>query len=167
MRGPKPKSTQALIATGSRRARGRKDPPATMGIPKKPPVVAADAVASQQWKLVSRELHKMGVLATVDVGVLSGYCLCWAQYMECQEWIKANGKVVVYRDDKGNVKGSGAAAHVTLSLKFLDQIRRLGEILGLAPVARARLSMGGSNQAADEMEAFIASKPRPELRIVE
>jgi P27 family predicted phage terminase small subunit len=67
--------------------------------PKAPAAPAGlSKVAAAEWRRVVPELERAGVLATIDRGVLTGYCTAWAHMMEAEAALKTAGVVHLNRE---------------------------------------------------------------------
>ena len=138
-RGPKPKPTRLKVLEGNpgKRRLNRKEQKPERGIPPCPGWLCAEA--KREWRRISPELHRLGLLTLVDLGVLAGYCQAWARWAEAERFIEENGSTMTLRDDKGNVKWVQAVPQVAIGVKMLEKVRQFGAELGLSPSSRTRL----------------------------
>jgi P27 family predicted phage terminase small subunit len=103
----------------------------TVGRPRMPGNLAAEAQA--EWRRVVPELEKIGLLATIDRGVLIRYCAAWADWCELNGLLQQSGKLL-----------KGPRGHLVRNpLWFMKQdaeqtTTELGRQLGLTPAARLR-----------------------------
>ena len=103
----------------------------TIARPSMPRTLSAEARA--EWRRIVPELERIGILATIDRGVLMRYCESWADWLELQALLRQSGKLL-----------KGARGHfVRNPLWFMKQdaeqtLIELGRQLGLTPVARLR-----------------------------
>lgn len=74
--------------------------------PKAPAIPAGlSAAAGAEWRRVTKELERAGVLADVDRGVLTAYVTAWAHMMEAEKLLRTDGVVIESkRGDTGPVK---------------------------------------------------------------
>ncbi len=74
--------------------------------PKAPAMVKGlSAAAGAEWRRVTKELERAGVLADVDRGVLVAYVTAWAHMMEAEALLRKDGVVIASkRGDTGPVK---------------------------------------------------------------
>lgn len=74
--------------------------------PKAPaPPGGLSAAAGAEWRRVTKELARAGVLADVDRGVLTAYVTAWAHMMEAEAILRKEGVVIESkRGDTGPVK---------------------------------------------------------------
>src|SRR5262245_50932234 len=80
-RGPAPTPTSVLEARGSWRAKTRAgEPRLPTERPSGPAWLSKEAQA--EWRRVTRELLRMGVLAKADRAMLAEYCEAWSELVE-------------------------------------------------------------------------------------
>ncbi len=92
-----------------------------------------DGEAAAEWDRIVPEIEAMGLLATLDRGILVRYCRGWADWCELDEKLRATGMLVKGRGD-GLVRNP-------LSMMRSDieaTLRELGKQLGLTPASRLR-----------------------------
>ena len=148
-RGPKPKPTKLKILQGNpgKRPLNRREPQPHRGIPPCPAWLAP--AAKTEWRRIAPELHRLGLLATVDLGVLSGYCQAWARWAEAEKFLEEHGTTMTLRNDKGEIRWVQAVPQVGIAVKMLEKVRQFGAELGLSPSSGTRL----------EAEALPSPKP--------
>lgn len=66
--------------------------------PKAPAMPALSKLAAAEWRRVTKELERAGVLAEVDRGVLVAYCTAWAHMMEAETQLRRDGITVLSRE---------------------------------------------------------------------
>ena len=89
--------------------------------------------AQAEWQRIVPELEAMGLLTTVDRGVLMRYCQAWADWLTANEKLAASGMLIRGRRD--------ALVRNPLWLLRNDAeavLSDLGKQLGLTPAARLR-----------------------------
>lgn len=89
LRGMKPLRDEATGKKVRRLILAPKAPAAPAGLSK---------VAAAEWRRVVPELERAGVLATIDRGVLVGYCTAYAHMMEAEVALKTSGVVHLNRE---------------------------------------------------------------------
>ena len=129
----RPRKIQLVHSDTSHRPK-RPTAPASGDLPKCPKQLSK--LARKKWRAIVKAKADDGTICNLDEGMLAGYCQALADYLECQEFIAANGNVIVMRDDKGAVKWVQADPHVSMARNNLEKVRQLGEQLGLSPKAR-------------------------------
>jgi P27 family predicted phage terminase small subunit len=155
-RGPPPTPTAVLKMRGSRRANNRAGEPAPPAeIPPRPAWLLPAAV--EEWDRITPHLARLGILATIDLGVLATYCQCFAHWRAAEEWMQANGTVAVMRDDKGSIKWTAPVPQFAIAQKALEKMMRAAAELGLSAASRARLSVKPPGSEDTEEEQRIAA----------
>lgn len=119
-------------------------PQPAKGIPAAPTWLTAEAKA--EWKRVTPELERLGMLAFLDRAVLTIYCDSWSQFVAATKTLRKEEAVV---DDK---------AHTGVKKHPAWMIRRQAA----AEVMAAADKMGLSKSARDRMKA-----PEADVRGVE
>jgi P27 family predicted phage terminase small subunit len=103
----------------------------TIARPAMPRTLPAEAKA--EWRRVVPELESIGILATIDRGVLIRYCTAWADWCELARLLERSGKLI--KGQKGNLVRNP----LWLMKRDAEQaIAELARQLGLTPAARLR-----------------------------
>ncbi len=141
MRGRKPKPFALKVLQGNPGHQSLNDnaPQFPGGIGPCPKWMTKEAKA--EWRRIVKELDGLGLLARVDRDSLAAYCVCLVQWRECMDFVEKNGKVIVFRNDKGEIKYTQTAPQAVLAMKLLDQLKSIGSEFGLSPLSRGRLSV--------------------------
>lgn len=108
--------------------------------------------AAAEWQRVVPEIEAMGLLATLDRGVLVRYCRGWADWCELDEKLQANGMIVKGRRDslvRNPLWMMRSDIEVTLEA--------LGKQLGLTPAARLRAGVKHEEPEADDSKARVTA----------
>jgi phage terminase small subunit len=132
-RGPQPTPTKILAARGSWRAKVRHDDlelPA--GTPRKPAWLKGEA--AKEWKRVTAELSKAGVLADIDQTALAQYCAYWAMWLE---------------------EYSATVPNPQLMKDYYTACTKLAREFGLTPSSRVGLKAEKPQKADDSKERFF------------
>ena len=150
-RGPKPTPSAALRLVGSRELEKRRDEPKpVLGVPLPPTWLSREALA--EWRRVTPELTRVGVLAQIDRAILVGYCQSWSDYYESLKSVRESG--VTFTTPGGNV-----VKHPNVSI--LNESRtaflRFAQELGLSPSARARLN-SAPKCGGDPLGEFVSRR---------
>ena len=137
-RGPQPTPTKILKMRGSWRAKINPDEPQPQAKkPTRPKWLNAEAV--KVWVNLTRKLFRMGVLTDVDGNALARYCMLFARWRTCEEFLEKHGQTRVVKDDSGKAVDIKTFPQVTIAGSLADQLLRLEQQFGLTPSARARL----------------------------
>jgi P27 family predicted phage terminase small subunit len=89
--------------------------------------------ARAEWNRIVPELEAMGVLVTIDRGVLIRYCTAWADWVDLEGLLQKSGRLV--RGQKGNLVRNPVSL---LRRDAEETLIELGRQLGLTPMARLR-----------------------------
>lgn len=107
--------------------------------------------AQAEWQRIVPELEAMGLLTTVDRGVLMRYCQAWADWVTANEKLAASGMLIRGRRD--------ALVRNPLWLLRNDAeavLSDLGKQLGLTPAARLRQDIKHDMPEEEDDTATIA-----------
>jgi P27 family predicted phage terminase small subunit len=89
--------------------------------------------AKAEWRRVVPELESMGIVATIDRGILIRYCVAWADWCELARLLERSGKLI--KGQKGNLVRNP----LWLMKRDAEQtLTDLARQLGLTPAARLR-----------------------------
>lgn len=123
--------------------------------PKKPRELTGEAAA--EWRRIVPELEAVGLLATVDRGLLVRYCIAW------QEWIRANHQAqrepLIVTDRDGTRKRNPI---LLVRAQAEREVSELSRMLGLSPISRLRAGVKhvrptGEKVTQEERDAGIPS----------
>jgi len=133
--GPRPKPTALKILEGNRGRRPLPDrePKPAIVLPKPPDDL--DMVARKEWARVASELYAIGILSTLDVGVLAEMCAAHSICVRARREMRRQGEII-----KGKGKGRD---YVNPWWRVFEQSRN-AKIkcmieLGMTPSARSRV----------------------------
>lgn len=154
MRGRKPKPTVLKILAGNpgRRPLNSTEPQPTRGIPTMPTCLNSEAKA--EWKRITPELDRLGLLTIVDRAALTYYCLAHSQAIAAANNIEKNGVTIdvdVFARESGDVVGSRTIVNPAVKIHN-DAIRIAHKFLaefGLTPATRSRLKAPKVEDNAD------------------
>jgi P27 family predicted phage terminase small subunit len=153
-RGPRPTPTPLLKLTGSKLA-GRRGaevrPDASM--PKCPSWL--DGEAKKKWKELAPELHRLGILTSVDGGVMAAYCQAWAEFKLSTETLQKEGRT--FTTATGYMAPHPAVAQ---QRSAWGAMKAMGELLGLSPAGRVSLP-GQPERPAQGVMSRDRHKPAP------
>lgn len=124
-RGPLPKPYVR------RRKRRPNEQAVTIARPKMPSNLSDEAKA--EWRRVVPQLEEMGVIASIDRGLLIRYVTAWADWLELDRLLQQSSKLI--KGQKGNLVRNP----VWLLRRDADEtVTELARQLGLSPMARMR-----------------------------
>jgi len=88
----------------------------------------------QEFELITSELAKVGILATIDVSLIEAYCIEAAKYRVAIEMLRVEGIIL-----KGKMGNYINPWHMVSERSF-DRMFKIGQSLGLTPTARTKIS---------------------------
>lgn len=123
--------------------------------------------ATVEWKRISPQLERLGLLTKIDMAALAGYCQSYAQWKEAVEFLNEMGSTYTLyeRNDDGGIKvdvnGNPVIRYiqqfpqVAIANKALQQIRAFCIEFGMTPSARGRIQVPGLDDE-NEMESLLS-----------
>ena len=123
-----------------------------LALPPKAPAPPSNLsrAAGAEWRRVTKELARAGVLADVDRGILTTYCTAWAHMMEAEAIMKSEG-IVSIGPNKNLVRHPAWIIYREASRIVVTT----GSQLYLSPVARLRIPLSPGSAAIGE--AYVGS----------
>lgn len=109
------------------------------GVPDPPGIL--DDIGKTEWIRVCNELHKHGMLAEIDLNMLTAYCLEIMTYFECKAIIKEKTYIYAIKDEKGKVKYLQQIPHVSIGNKALVNAMQLARNFFIMPAARTKIQL--------------------------
>lgn len=134
-RGPAPKPTALRIIEGNpgKKPLSHDEPKPTLGIPPCPAWLEPEA--KKEWRRVSRELDRIGMLTLVDGTALAGYCESYARWRQAERILTEQGKLT-YETDTGYVR---ERPEVGIAQRYLGLVKQFAAEFGLTPSSRTRI----------------------------
>ena len=149
-RGPKPTPSARLRLVGSRELEKRQDEPKPeLGAPSPPAWLSREAKA--EWKRVTPELTRVGVLAQIDRSILVGYVESWSDFHAAVKAVRDSG--TTFATPNGSI---AKHPNVTVMNESRVAFLRFAQELGLSPSARARLAASPKDHG-DPLTKFVES----------
>lgn len=141
---PQPDNVRALRGMKPLKTKDGKRAERIVLPPKAPAMPTLSKAAAAEWRRVTRELARAGVLAEVDRGILSAYCQAWAHMMEAEAILNREGLVVdSKRGDEGKVKNPAWQIWREANAKLTETATQLF----ITPVARLRFPVAVGSAA--------------------
>jgi P27 family predicted phage terminase small subunit len=160
-RKPKPTAIKELAGNPGHRPLNKNEPKPS-GIPTCPSCL--DLAARREWRRISKELIAIGLLTSVDRGVLASYCDAYSRWAEAtaelNELRRKKGKSVLVVGTKTGYPMQNPLIGIINTAA--DQMRKFGAELGLSPSSRTRLSVEPQKKTDDD--EFAISRPRDFIR---
>ncbi len=146
MRGRKPKPLEQAAREGNPRKKAKADlEPIVMAGRGRPPTPAyLNPRAKRLWGAIVRDMERGNVLDKADAGMIEGAAVMWARAIEAGLDIDKRGTVYdVVRVGRDGTEWTAREVNpnVRIERDCRAQFARLAEMLGLSPVARARLGI--------------------------
>lgn len=157
-RGTKPKPTELRIVTGnpSRRPLNEAEPK-----PRKENIDPPDDLSDEakiEWRRVSVELDRLGLLTGVDRAALCGYCDAWGRWVYARRAIvdAARGypryEGLMIETVNGNLIPNPALG---IANKAMADVMRYCVEFGMTPSARSRITASPRPTEKDEADEFF------------
>ena len=152
MPAPKPLTLHRLDGT-FRRDRHQTKPRKPI-VPPRPPTWLSP-VAKAEWKRVTRDLARLGIIHPVlDVTILACYCSTYSLWRDATAQVTAEG--MTYKTDAGLVKRHPGVA---IAAQAARDLLSFGAELGLSPISRTKLRVD-EGAALDPDDDFLDGKKR-------
>lgn len=167
LRGPKPLPANVHLLRGN----ASKKPTAELLGEFKPEVEIPDfpswiwPEAKKEWKRISAELYRYGLVSKLDRAALVLYCQAWAKMVWAERALtramKAADEARQAAEDKGEqytggdglmVKTAGGnftySHHWVVGKQASEQVRRYLDMFGLSPASRSRVTTSDNRQGS-------------------
>jgi len=96
--------------------------------------------AKDEWRRVVPELDRVGVLTTVDMAALAGYCQAYARWQQSEQVIEKEGATYESETQTGGLM-IRARPEVRIAQVYLAHMRSFCAEFGLTPSSRERLTV--------------------------
>lgn len=149
-RGRKPKPTVLKLLEGNpgRRPLNQKEPQPEKKAPRCPAWLAPEA--KKEWRRMSRQMEKLGVLTQVDAAAFAGYCQAYARWKEAEEFISKHG--TIFKTPSGYIQ---QVPQVSIAQTYLKIMRDFCAEFGLTPSSRSRIITNAATESDDPMERLL------------
>jgi P27 family predicted phage terminase small subunit len=152
MKGRKPLPSEIKLLTGSRQPINKREPKPSRTMPTCPKFLQGEARA--EWRRISRELHRIGVLTVVDRAALAAYCLAWATMVKATEQLET--KEMVIERAFGNLVQN---PWLQVRNRAMDDMKRFAVEFGMTPSSRSRV-VSNAPKEKSEFEIYLERKNR-------
>lgn len=144
-RGPAPKPTRIKLLQGNpdRRPLNLAEPRPRPMVPPCPPWL--DLEGKREWKRITRELDRVGLLTVVDRAALAGYCQAWSRWRDAEMALSKLGMVV--ETASGYLQ---PRPEVAIARQSLTMVHKFCREFGLTPSSRAGLSAPGVDDGEED-----------------
>jgi P27 family predicted phage terminase small subunit len=133
-------------------------------VPPPPPYLRGHAHA--EWVRVAEELHRLGLLTSLDLNVLGAYCHTFAVFRTAVEELDRQNLALLIERKHGN-GGSSTISNplVSVAAQAGRDLVRLGAELGLSPAARTRINTAEPDPPS-KFQGLLGGDGDPPLRLV-
>ena len=148
---PKPTALKALEGNPGKRPLNMKEPKPSAEIPKCP--WWFDYWARKEWNRVCPELHRLGLLTSIDAAALEGYCSAYSRWLKAEREV-LKGVTYEYMELKSLQLKRTVKPEVAVARDALNQVKAFCTEFGLTPSSRARMIIP-SQDKSDPFEEFM------------
>lgn len=132
-RRPLPTALKVLRGNPGKRALNAAEPKPATKIPPCPKHLQGEARA--EWRRMSRELHRLGLLTVIDRAALAVYCQLWARWVKAETTVARLGEVVKAPESDYPMQNP----YLSIANVALKQMKSYLVEFGMTPAARTRL----------------------------
>lgn len=142
--GRPPKPTRLKVAAGNpgKRPLNPAEPRPAVAVPSCPDWLSP--LAEAEWRRITPELHRLGLVSVIDRAALAAYCQAVAEVEEATRALDAEGRVCVWPvfDKQGVKVGERLKAHpcVAMQRSAAQLVKQFLVEFGLSPASRTRVS---------------------------
>jgi len=147
----KPTALKKLEGNPGKRPLPKNEPQPDPSMPKMP--WWFDYHARQEWQRICPELHRLGLLTSIDRAALVGYCMAYSRWLKAEREL-LKGLTYEKIDANGNKKRINKP-EVNAARDALNQVRLFCVEFGLTPSSRAKMSMSPPKPKRDPMEELL------------
>jgi P27 family predicted phage terminase small subunit len=105
-------------------------------IPQAPKHLKGEAL--KEWKIITIELEKLGLISKIDRAVLSMYCTAWGRHVDAENKIREMGADGLVSETPNGFQVQ--SAWVNISNKAMEQCHKYLCEFGMSPSARSRVT---------------------------
>jgi P27 family predicted phage terminase small subunit len=109
-----------------------------------------NTIAKAEWRRVMHELANVGLLTVVDRAALAAYCQAWAEWVQAEQELERNGRVLT--TDKGYAYPS---PWVAIRNNALDAMRKFAVEFGMTPSSRSRVKVQATEKELSLAETLF------------
>ena len=143
----KPTTLKLLEGNPGCRPLNKNEPKPNPIIPECPIWLEPDA--KKEWKRITPELERLGLLTLVDMSALAGYCQAYSRWKEAEEYITEHG--MSFETANGCLM---AVPEVSAAQKYLKLCQSFMIQFGLTPAARGRMIVA-NKEKEDPLEELL------------
>lgn len=120
-----------------------------------------DPLAKRTYRMLAREMKKVGTIAVIDGTTLAQYCSLYSRLCDAETHIQNEGVMVLTREGNHVVNKWIGVANTAMKL-----LRPLGESLGFSAAARSKLKVDAIEaNTKSEMNEFMSGDDPPVIKM--
>ncbi len=139
-RRPKPTALKVLEGNPGKRTLNKLEPKPT-GIPTCPAHLTKEA--KKEWKRISKELIRVGLLSSVDRAALAAYCAAYSRWIDAEIGLQKSASLIVKSPSGQPIQNP----FVGIINSATDQMRKFLTEFGMTPASRSRLQVTPASDA--------------------
>tara|TARA_R100000458_G_C8179951_1_gene177353 strand:- start:8 stop:484 length:477 start_codon:yes stop_codon:yes gene_type:complete len=97
-------------------------------------------IGKEEWRKVCLELYNKQMLHQIDLRLLEAYCNAISLHIECEMYLRENGRILEYKNDDGSLRHSQSKAQQKIANDALDRALKIATQFGFTPSARSSIS---------------------------
>src|SRR5262245_39786622 len=70
------------------------EPRPPIAVPPCPKLIRGDPIAHKEWRRITRELYRLGLVTNLDRAAVTAYCALWSRWIDAEEKVRQKGTVV-------------------------------------------------------------------------
>jgi len=157
--GPKPTPTKLKKLRGNpgKRSLNKKEPQPKQraGVPNAPRYL--DTAAKKEWRRISKEMHRLGLLTNIDITALAAYCQCFSTWIDATKKIQKHG--VLIKAPSGYPIQS---PYLSIANKAQVEMRKWLTEFGMTPSSRSRVEVKDAEEGND-LDDFLDEYEGPSV----
>lgn len=137
-----------------------------VAVPECPRHIEKNKVASAEWKAITGELYKLGLVAKVDKAALAVYCIAYARWVEAENKIEKMGEAALIQSTPNGYQQIGV--WLQISNRMVELMHKMMAEFGMTPSARVRvdvnpqMDMFGNGEKTEGKKSGGSQKADPE-----
>lgn len=99
--------------------------------------------ALKEWKRITPDLLKLGLISNIDRAALAMYCTAWGRHADAEQKIRALGDEALVSETPNGFQVQGV--WLNISNKAMEMCHKFMADFGMSPSARSRVTPGDLN----------------------
>lgn len=132
-RNKKPTKTKIIQGTFRKDRANPNEPMPDVNIPDPPEHLSP--IAQEEWNRISIELYRNGLVTSIDMAALAGYCQSYGRWVDAE--IKLSETGLLTKTTNGNIIQNPL---VGIANKALEHMRKFLIEFGMSPSSRAKVT---------------------------